>query len=132
MVQLKQTQFAANTAIFEEGEEGDAAYIILSGRVTIHKGMQPDNPQTLAELGEGEVFGEMALFDNRPRMASAVALTDIKVIKMSKEDFLERLSTMDPAIKNMVLSMVVRVRSMADEFMLQKTGVGWANGEKSE
>ena len=121
-VQLEQTQFAPNTAIFEEGEKGDAAYTILSGMVAIRKGMQSDNPQQLATLGKGDLLGEMALFDDRLRMASAITLTDVTVIKMSKEDFLERLSTMDPAIKRMVLTMVRRVRSMADEFMRRKSG----------
>ena len=129
---LEETRFAANTTIFEEGEKGDAAYIIRSGRVEIRVGIHGSNPQILAELGKGDVLGELALFDNRPRMASAIALTDVEVIKMSGEEFLERLSTMDPAMKGMVLTMVTRVRKMADEFMRRKAEINWAKWKKSE
>ena len=130
--QLTEKHFVANSTIFEEGEKGDAAYIIRSGKVEIRKGIQSANPQILAELGKGDVLGEMALFDARPRMASAIALTDVKVIQMSKDEFLERLSTMDPTMKGMVLTMVARVRKMADEFMRRKADVNWADWKKSE
>ena len=123
MAPLKNIRFAANTTIFEEGEKGDAAYIVLSGKVEIRKGIQSSNPQQLAILEKGEMLGEMALCDDRPRMASAIALTDVTVIGMSKEEFRERLSTMDPRMKGMVLSMVARVRKMADEFMRLKSVV---------
>ncbi len=129
---LKETRYAANSTIFDEGEKGDASYIIRSGKVEIRKGVQSANPQRLAELGKGDVVGEMALFDDRPRMASAIALTDVEVIQMPREDFLERLSTMDPAMKDMVLTMVTRVRKMADEFMRRKGEINWVKMEKSE
>ncbi len=130
--QLKKTRFTANAVIFEEGERGNAAYIIRSGKVEIRKGVHGSNPQRLAELGKGDVLGELALFDNRPRMASAIALTDVEVIEMPTEEFLERLSTMDPAMKGMVLTMVSRVRKMADEFMRRKAEMNWAKWKKSE
>ncbi len=127
---LKETHFAANSTIFDEGEKGDSAYIIRSGKVEILKGIKSSNPVSLAELGKGDVLGEMALFDDRPRMASAIALTDVELIKMSGEEFRARLSTMDPAIKSMVLTMVARVRSMADEFMQGKAEIEWAKLKK--
>lgn len=130
--QLKKDRFAANSVIFEEGDNGQSAYIIRSGRVEIRKGVHSSNPLRLAELGKGDVLGELALFDGRPRMASAIALTDVEVIQMSREEFLERLSTMDPAMKGMVLSMVTRVRKMADEFMRRKAEISWAKWKKSE
>ena len=129
---LKATHFAANSTIFDEGERGDAAYIIRSGKVEIRKGVRSANPVSLAELGKGDMLGEMALFDDRPRMASAIALTDVEVIQMPREDFLERLSTMDPAMKGMVLAMVARVRKMADEFMRRKGAIKWGKLEKFE
>jgi len=123
LAQQKKIQFAAHTSIFEEGEKGDAAYIVLSGKVEIRKGIHSSNPQQLAILEKGEMLGEMALCDDRPRMASAIALTEVTLIGMSKEEFRARLSTMDPRMKGMVLSMVARVRKMADEFMRLKSGV---------
>ena len=131
-IPLKETRYAANSTIFDEGEKGDASYIIRSGKVEIRKGARSANPVSLAELGKGDMFGEMALFDDRPRMASAIALTDVEVIQMPREDFLERLSTIDPTMKGMVLAMVARVRKMADEFMRRKGELKWAKMEKLE
>ncbi len=130
--QLSQNRFASNTVIFEEGDKGDAAYIIRLGEVEIRKGVRSANPMQLAVLGKGDVLGEMALFDDRPRMATAITLTDVEVIQMSKQDFLEKLSVLDPAMKDMVQTLVTRVRSMADEFMRRKGETNWEKLEKSK
>ena len=117
---LKIRHYAAKYIVFEEGEAGNAAYIIRSGKVSTDSTNQSNNTQRWAVLGKGDIFGEMALFDDRPRMASATALTPVEAIRMSKEEFLERLASTDPAIMGMVLAMVTRVRNMTDEFMRQK------------
>jgi CRP-like cAMP-binding protein len=129
---FKKVDFAAHTVIFEEGAAGDAAYMIRSGRIDIRKGTQSSNPQTLAELGKGDVIGELALFDDRPRMASAVCLTDVVCIRISRDKFHELMSTMDPAMESIVLTMVKRVRDMADEFMRRKSDVEWINWKKNK
>ena len=118
--------FAANSVIFNEGDPGDAAYVIRSGTVEIRKGMRGDHPLRLAELREGDVLGELALFDDRPRMAAAVAMTDVETIRMPRKAFLEKVAGMDPGMRGIVLTMVGRVRTMADEFMRRKTDVEWA------
>ncbi len=70
--------------IFAEGESGDALYLVLDGRVRVHK-----QDRVLAELGERECFGEMAILDAAPRSATVTALTDTNVLKISREDFQE-------------------------------------------
>src|SRR5574341_389137 len=60
------------TRIFDEGEPGDSLYLIVNGKVRVHKG-----PREVAVLGEGECFGEMAILDNEPRSASITALEDV-------------------------------------------------------
>ena len=127
---LKKVSFTANSVVLEEGDAGDALYLISSGRVEIRKGAQSSHPQTLAELGKGDVVGELALFDDRPRMASAVCMTEVEVIRISRDKFHELMSTMDPAMEGIVLTMVNRVREMADEFMRRKADVDWANWKK--
>ncbi len=129
---LEEISFTANSIIFEEGDAGDAAYIIRSGKVVIQKGARGSEPLQLAELGKGTVLGELALFDGRPRLASAVALTNVTLIRMSREAFLDRVSTMDPAMKGIVLTMVARVRNMADEFMRRKAEVNWSDWKRPE
>ena len=72
---LKKKVLPANDYILREGVVGDTAYLILDGKVEIRLGASSDTPKLLATLGEGDVIGEMSLFDNRPHMASAIAIT---------------------------------------------------------
>ncbi len=73
--------------IFAEGDVGDALYIVLDGRVRVHK-----KDKLIAELGERECFGEMAILDASPRSATVTALTDVALLKISREDFQELLA----------------------------------------
>lgn len=73
--------------IFTEGENGDALYLVLDGKVRVHK----DN-RVIAELGERECFGEMAILDAAPRSATVTTLSDTNLLKITREDFQEILS----------------------------------------
>ena len=118
-------EFDKNKTIFDEGDEGDAAYLIVRGKVEIRKGVRTSQPQILATLSKGDVFGEMALFDNAARMAQAVALTKVETIRISRDEFHKRLDSVDPVMRTIVLYLVHRVRGMADQFMRKKSGVNW-------
>ena len=110
----------ANKVIFEEGEPGDAAYMIVHGQVEIRKGMKSSNPQTLAVLGRNDIFGEMALFDDSPRMAEAVTRSRVELIAIGRDEFHKRLNAIDPVMKSITVYLVNRVRTMANEFMRRK------------
>lgn len=60
--------------LFMEGDIGRALFVVESGRVELTRAGAGGAPQKLAELGPGSFFGEMALLEQRPRSASAVAL----------------------------------------------------------
>ena len=72
---MRRREFAPQSVIVREGGAGDSAFIILSGRVAVRR-RDPDSgiDFLLAELGEGQMFGEMALLTRKPRTASVVAL----------------------------------------------------------
>jgi CRP-like cAMP-binding protein len=112
--------YPANRTIFDEGQAGDAAYMIVRGEIEVRKGTNTNNPRVLAVIGKGEVFGEMALFDSRPRMAAAIAKTEVELIRIEREEFKVRLKSVDPVMRSMMLFLVQRVRNMADEFMRKK------------
>ncbi|MFC1673439.1 cyclic nucleotide-binding domain-containing protein [Pseudomonadota bacterium] len=115
--------FADSQVIFQEGEVGDAAYLISLGKVEIRKGMKTSNPQTLAVLGHGDIFGEMALFDDSPRMAEAIARSNVELIAINREEFNRRLDASDPVMRTISLYLVNRVRDMANQFMRRKEPV---------
>jgi len=73
--------------IFNEGEAGDALYLVIDGRVRVHK-----QERVIAELGERECFGEMALLDAAPRSATVTAVIDTSLLKLTRDDFQEIMS----------------------------------------
>jgi CRP-like cAMP-binding protein len=75
--------FAAGATIFTAGDAGDAMYVVLDGEVDLHiRGGIVDT------LGPGEPFGEMALVDRSPRIATAVAKTDCRLAIIPEKRFL--------------------------------------------
>lgn len=107
--------FEPNTLLFDEGQTGDAAYLVTKGNVEIRAGVRGESPRTVAKRGKGAVIGEMALFDNRPRMAAAIALTRVEAIRISREEFIVRMDDMDPVMKSIVKILVARIRELSDQ-----------------
>jgi len=107
--------FEQNSLIFDEGQAGDAAYLITDGEVEIRTGVRGESPQTLARSGKGVIIGEMALFDNQPRMAAAIAITPVEAIRISRDEFRNRLDDIDPVMRSILLVLVKRLRQMSDE-----------------
>ncbi|MCP4130590.1 MAG: cyclic nucleotide-binding domain-containing protein [bacterium] len=77
--------YADNTMIFSEYEPGDELYIIQTGKVKITKIVNEE--VLLAVLKPGDIFGEMALLDNKPRSASAITFGDVSVLAINKSNF---------------------------------------------
>jgi len=73
----------AGAVIFKEGDKADGLFIIKSGQVGIRLGNR-----SLAELNANSIFGEMALIDDAPRSATAVAVTDVELVPVSEKQFL--------------------------------------------
>jgi CRP/FNR family cyclic AMP-dependent transcriptional regulator len=73
----------AGSVIFREGEEAHELFVIKSGQVRIQIGNR-----TITELSADDIFGEMALIDNEPRSATAVAMTDVELVAVSEKQFL--------------------------------------------
>lgn len=85
---FKRRQFEIGQIVFREGEPGQSAYIILSGRLAIIKG-QFSTPVILGCREIEESIGEMALLDEAPRSASVVALEPSVLMEISRENFFE-------------------------------------------
>lgn len=86
MVAKVEKYFAGET-VFNEGEPGDALYIIKSGRVRVNKRDNNNTEHALAYLEKGEYFGEISLVDQAPRSASVKADTDTALLKITRTDF---------------------------------------------
>lgn len=76
----------AGTVLFREGDEGATMYVLQSGRVRISKGSQ-DGSKTLAVLGPGEFFGEMAILNRKPRTATAEVVEAARLLVLDAKTF---------------------------------------------
>lgn len=100
-----EVEFDVGQTIFKEGDLGEALYLILEGKVRIHRG-----DQTLAEIGEKECFGEMSILDSEPRSATVTALSDLVAIKIQREDFGEILASKSEIARGIITVLTSRLR----------------------
>lgn len=82
--------YPKDTIIFNEGDEGDALYIIKQGVIRIYK-----LGKNITELKDNDFFGEMALISDKPRVATAKTLTNTEIFVLKKTDFMKLISN-DP------------------------------------
>ena len=127
---LKKQILPANEYILNEGVVGDTVYLILKGQVEVRLGASTDSPKVLAKLSEGDVIGEMSLFDGRPHMASVMALTEITVAVISKEDFKQRVKSMDSVMRGIFQILIRRLRLVGDKEIIKSMRTDVAGWEK--
>ncbi|MEQ8248316.1 MAG: cyclic nucleotide-binding domain-containing protein [Alphaproteobacteria bacterium] len=132
MAEFHKTKLPKGTVLFREGDKGDDAYLIVSGQIQLRKNVLSEYPQMVATLGSGDVVGEMALFDNRPRLAEAMISEDAEVFVIPRDQFTERLAGMNPVMRRILQIMVQRVRKMTDEFMQRKQTAKWGENWKKK
>jgi CRP-like cAMP-binding protein len=107
--------YSDSEIIFREGEQGDRMFVVQSGRVKVIK-ETPAGEIVIAILGNGEIFGEMALFSKSPRSATVTALGDARILGIDKKKLFSTIS-MDPTLVFTLLeSMSHRLRTINEEF----------------
>jgi len=109
--------FQAGDIIFSEYEIGDTFYLIQSGRVQLVK-LVGDIERTLDVLQPSEMFGEMAILENSPRSATAIAMDEVKVLEFNSQNF-EILLLGNPQIALKLLKMFCkRIYDSKRRFMI--------------
>lgn len=94
--------YAAGDYVFKNRAPGEGMYIIMKGTVKITIGTRAGSESVLAELSDGDFFGELALFDDEPRSANAIATTDAELIGFFTADLLS-LQDRNPELANKIL-----------------------------
>ena len=89
---LHERRYLQGEVIFDEGEEAQALYAIIAGRVLICRQGEPETGR-ITEIDAGDVFGELALLENLPRAAQARAAEDCVLASLSRVDFESLLDT---------------------------------------
>jgi CRP/FNR family cyclic AMP-dependent transcriptional regulator len=107
---LKFNDVAAGTQLFRKGENGDAMYLVESGRVRISITDQDGRELTLAENAQGDFFGEMALIDGRQRSADAKVIENARLAVLARQDFLSFVRSSPDMALEMLAALTDRLR----------------------
>lgn len=127
---MQEVAFRSGDVLFQEGERGDAAYLLESGTVEILRGY-PAQPRPVGKVGEGEVFGEMGLIDERPRGGTARAATDGRATKLSRDEFSQLLVSDPPRCLPFLRSLFERLRQLEERTLAATDPTGPGEGRKS-
>lgn len=101
-------EYPANRAVLMEDAWGNAVYFVVSGWVKVRRlSGTGEDVVTLAVLGRGDFFGEMAILDESPRSTDVIALSAVKLISISAQRFIQTLFK-DPQLHHRMLQLMVR------------------------
>ncbi len=99
---LEEVDIEAGETIIEKGDLGDCMYIIVEGEVKVH-----DGENTLNHLASGDVFGEMAVLDSEPRVASVTAVTNTSLLRLAQEPLYD-LTDEQPEVARRIIRVLSR------------------------
>lgn len=103
-------RWPADSRIVVEGSKDQACFIIVEGKVDVQRGGRP-----IAQLGPGDFFGEIALFDTGPRSATVTTASDVVAVELSRKSFLD-VATADPQmLLRMLEALARRVRETTEK-----------------
>ncbi len=128
--------YPKGSVVFLEGERGEEMFLVLGGKVEISKKIpkseqvgkgkvtEAADSKVLATLGAGDLFGEMALIDEKPRSATAFALEDTKMVVIDKNNLKIIIEKRPEFAHKMLLVLSGRLRSLDSQLekMQQQTG----------
>ena len=103
-------EYRSGQPIFAQGDEGDSMYIVQSGDVNIHLPGEDSRRISLKDISRGEFFGELAMFDDKPRSASAQATSPTVLLELSRETLENYLDRRPRAAMAILRTMSERLR----------------------
>jgi hypothetical protein len=105
---LEEREVAAGEVVIAKGEAGDGMYVIVHGQVRVY-----DGDRTITHLGEHDIFGELALLDPEPRVASVAAVTDTRLFRLDREGFAELMAGNIEIVRGVLHVLCERLRRQA-------------------
>jgi CRP/FNR family transcriptional regulator/CRP/FNR family cyclic AMP-dependent transcriptional regulator len=103
-------RYPKDAVIFFENEEGDFFFMILEGRIKVTILGDDGREVILSMLGQGDFFGEMALLDNEPRSATAIAVEESELLSLHRNDFQAVLSDNRSIMGALIRILTARLR----------------------
>ena len=121
---MKRHEFKDGEIIFRKGDESDAAYLIIQGRVEILQMRSDGESEALAVLNQGEYFGEMGAIDDKPRSATAIAKGPVACMSVGRDEFMDMLLNRPQEAIDILKVLFERLRT-ANEELARLEGVVW-------
>jgi CRP/FNR family transcriptional regulator, cyclic AMP receptor protein len=107
-------ELARAERLFDEGASGNQLYVILDGKIKLTRAAADGRENLLSVLGPGEMFGELSLFDPRPRTASATAVTDSRLAALAHDDLRSWLTGRPDVALHLLQALARRLRRAND------------------
>jgi len=112
-------RFRAGEIVFAQGDAAGAMYIVESGQLNVFLPGEGSRRVSLNDVGPGEFFGELALFDDRPRSASVLATTDCVLAELARATLEQYVDTRPRAALALLRTMTTRLRQ-TNELLSQR------------
>lgn len=109
--------FRVGDVIFSAGDPGDGFYVVESGQVRIAATVGRNEPRTLATIGPGDFFGEMAVVDAEPRSASAIAEAPTRTFFLTRDKLLNLLREKPRLALDIVREFSIRMRALNQKYL---------------
>lgn len=107
-------KYEAGMRVFREGDRGDVCHVMRAGRARVVRQHHAGREITLANLGPGDIFGELAMLDGEIRSATVEAITDVETLALVAND-MRRVLADNPEVSVKLLKAVVRRLKQANE-----------------
>ncbi len=122
--------FYPGDIVFSQGDEGNWAYLIQSGKIEILCTRPDGSEHCLAVLGPGRLFGEMALLDEAPRMASARAAAITTLVLISNEILQKSLDKAHPLLIELIRNLSNNLRSITRQHLEKASAEAATEGKR--
>jgi CRP-like cAMP-binding protein len=114
-------KYDAGQVMFNAGDMGDAAYIVIDGAIEISV-PTPGGPIVVNKLGRNDIIGEIAIFGDVPRTATAKALTPVETLKISKELFTKVIRENPDAALELIRVLAARLANTTNQLSRTLSG----------
>jgi CRP/FNR family transcriptional regulator len=111
---VAEVKLARGDRLFEEGDNGECLYVILEGKIKLTRAAPDGRENLLSVLGPGEMFGELSLFDPRPRTSSASAVTDARLAALAHDALRPWLTGRPGVAMHLLRALAQRLRRAND------------------
>ena len=112
--QTAEVKLSRGEHLFNEGDDGDSLYVVLEGKMKLTRAAADGRENLLSVIGPGEMFGELSLFDPRPRTSTASAVTDAVLASLKHEALTPWLRERPEVSLHMLRALAQRLRRAND------------------